>query len=398
MLVNHSLPGLGLVARVAAIVILVAAGACKSPKSESGASQGAASGPAKQPAGLPGQPESDLNEVVATIDGTPVTVAEFQDRINKQSPYVRARYTSLEQKKEFLDNMVRFEVLAAEAKKRGYDKDSEVLRAMKQGMIQRLLKEEFETRVKPEDITEAEMKKFYDEHLSDYNKPEEVRATAIVVKDKAKAQKVAAEAKLPANADAKAFRDLVTKYSEDEDTKARGGDLRFFTVDATTVPAPVAKAAFELKNVGDVAGPIETPNGFFIIKQAGNRKAINKSFDEVKRQIQNRLYRDKRTKAMQDFEADLKSKAKVELHPEALAKVRIDTTMPAAPEGEGPGMSPHGGGPGGPGVPPALQPGAPPPAPSASPTATPPASPTATPPAPAPTPAPASPPANPAKK
>src|SRR5215831_4958870 len=159
---------------VIAIGVSVALGACKSEKSE-GAPAASGSTPAKQPAGLPGQPESELKETVAVIDGTPVTVAEIQDRINKQSPYVRARYTSLEQKKEFLDNMVRFEVLAAEAKKRGYDKDSEVLRAMKQGMIQRLLKEEFETRVKPEDITEAEMKKFYDEHLSDYNKPEEVR-------------------------------------------------------------------------------------------------------------------------------------------------------------------------------------------------------------------------------
>jgi peptidyl-prolyl cis-trans isomerase C len=360
---------------VLALGALVAVGACKSGKPEAGASSastaagGAAAG--KPPAGLPGQSDADLTETVAVIDGTPLTVAEVQDRINKQSPYVRARYTSLEQKKEFLDNMVRLEVLAAEARKRGYDKDAEVVRTMKQVMIQRLMKEEFDTRVKPDDVTEAEMKKFYDEHLSDYNKPEEVRVSAIIVKDKAKAQKAAAEAKLPANADAKMFRDLVTKYSDDEETKSRGGDLRFFTADATTVPAPVAKASFELKNQGDVAGPVETPSGFYIIKQAGVRKAISKSFDEVKRQIQNRLYRDKRQKAMQDFESDLKTKAKVELHPDVLAKVKIDTTStpPGAEEG-GPG-SPHGGGvPGGlvsptPGSP-APAPGAPPAAPPAT--------------------------------
>ena len=58
--------------------------------------------------------------------------------------------------------------------------DPEVLRTMKQVMIQRLLKEEFDNRVKPEDVSEEEMKKFYEVHSSDYNKPEEVRVSAIV--------------------------------------------------------------------------------------------------------------------------------------------------------------------------------------------------------------------------
>src|SRR5688572_27533822 len=72
---------------------------------KSGASK--ASSPAKQPAGLPGQSEADLAQAVAVIDGQTITVAELQDRINKQSPYVRARYQSMEQKKEFLDTIVR---------------------------------------------------------------------------------------------------------------------------------------------------------------------------------------------------------------------------------------------------------------------------------------------------
>src|SRR5262249_23613934 len=60
------------------------------------------------------QKPEDLAEVLAKIDDVTITVGEFQDRINKQSPYVRQRYTSVERKKEFLDNLVRFEVLAKE--------------------------------------------------------------------------------------------------------------------------------------------------------------------------------------------------------------------------------------------------------------------------------------------
>jgi peptidyl-prolyl cis-trans isomerase C len=362
--------GLGLALGGAITLSVTAFMACKAKSPEAGTTS-AVPAATKQPPGLPGQSEAELAEPVAVIDGQTITVAEFQDRINKQSPYVRARYTSLDQKKDFLDTLVRFEVLAKEAKKRGYDQDAEVVRTMKQVMIQKLLKDEFESRVKPEDIKDDEMKKFYDAHSADYNKPEEVRVSAIIVKDKALAKKVADEAKLPASQDNKVFRDMVAKYSEDEDSKSRGGDLRFFAADTKTVPAEVVKAAFELKNQGDVGGPVATPSGFYILKQTGLRKAIDKPFDEVKRQIQNRLYRDKRTEAMETFVADLKKAAKIEIRQDALGKVKIDTSQPPAMPGGDvdavhgevmPGAPP-------PSMPPtrAITPGAPPPGPPGAP-------------------------------
>src|SRR5215472_9595492 len=138
---------------------------------------------------LKGQNASDLKEAVAKIDDLTITVGEFQDRLNQQSPYIRARYTSLERKKEFLDNMVRFEVLAKEAQSKGYDKDPEVIRTMKQ----KLMKDEFDNRVKLEDIRDDECLKFYKEHNDEYNKPEEVRVSDISVKDAKKAREVAKE-------------------------------------------------------------------------------------------------------------------------------------------------------------------------------------------------------------
>ena len=114
--------------------------------------------------------------MLAKVDDVTITVGEFQERINQQSPYVRARYTSLERKKEFLDNLVRFEVLAKEAERRGLDKDPEVVRTMKQVMIQKLLKDEFDKQ-RMEDISDAECKKYYDAHPEEFNKPEEVRVS-----------------------------------------------------------------------------------------------------------------------------------------------------------------------------------------------------------------------------
>ena len=95
----------------------------------------------------PPQSAEELKAPLAKIDDVVITLGEFQERINRQSPYIRARYTSLEQKKEFLDSLVRFEVLAKEAYKRGLDKDPEVVRTMKQVMIQKLMRDEFDLKI-----------------------------------------------------------------------------------------------------------------------------------------------------------------------------------------------------------------------------------------------------------
>ena len=60
----------------------------------------------------------DPSQVVAKVDDAVITVTDVQDRINKQSPFVRARYTNADKKKEFLDGLVKFEVMAAEAARR----------------------------------------------------------------------------------------------------------------------------------------------------------------------------------------------------------------------------------------------------------------------------------------
>ena len=56
-------------------------------------------------------------EALAKIDDVTITVDDFADRINKQTTNVRARYTTLERKKEILDNLISCEVLAKEAER-----------------------------------------------------------------------------------------------------------------------------------------------------------------------------------------------------------------------------------------------------------------------------------------
>jgi peptidyl-prolyl cis-trans isomerase C len=282
------------------------------------------------------QDNSELGQVVAKVDDNVITVGDVQERINKQAPFIRSRYTTIEKKKEFLDNLIRFEVMAAEAQKRGYDKDPEVIRVMKQQMISKFLQKDFESKLKVEDVPDAEVEKYYASHPEEFNRKDEVRVSQILLKDKAKADKVAAEVRaLPKGptADQKPFRDLVTKYSEDEDSKQRAGDLTFFDKDSVAYPKPLVDAAFKLAEVGDVAGPIKSDKGFHIIKLTQKKPGFTRPLAEVKRQIQQRLFRDLRTKSMEAFIADLRKKSKIDIHEDMLAKVLIDSGM----NGEGPG-------------------------------------------------------------
>ena len=311
-------------------ILLVAALACGCQKKSE---HGTAAEPTKGAPGgggtaSPPQSAEELKAPLAKIDDVTITLGEFQERINRQSPYIRARYTSLEQKKEFLDSLVRFEVLAKEAYRRGLDKDPEVVRTMKQVMIQKLMRDEFDAKVTAETVPEAEMKAYYDANLAEYVKPEEVRASAIILKNRAQADRVALEAKGDAGKTNKGFRDLVMKYSADEDTKLRGGDLRYFDTATKELPAPVVKGAFGLLNTGDVSGVLDAGNGnFYVLKQTGRRKSLTKSFDDAKPAIRNKLFRDNRLKAQKDFVDKLRTNAKIDVNEANLGKVRIDTSM-----------------------------------------------------------------------
>jgi len=323
---SHPLARFSLLAATAVLALGVPA--CKKNKGKGNAGGGA-----------------DPSQVVAKVDDAVITVGEFQDRLNKQSPFVRARFTTNEKKKEFLETLIRFEVMANEAERRGYDKDPDVLRVMKQQMISKFLQKDFESKLKVEDVPDAEVEKYYNDHPAEFNQKDEVRVSEVINKDKGKADKAYAEARAlpkaapPTTPEGKQFKDIVAKYSEDEEAKPRGGDLGFFDKDTTRYPKPVVEAAFKLAEVGDVAPPVKTDKGWAVIRLNQKRPGFNRPLAEVKHQIQQRLFRDTRSKAMDTFYAELKKKANIEINDANLSKVVIDTAgMGAGGPPMGPGM------------------------------------------------------------
>lgn len=265
------------------------------------------------------------------IGGNTITLGEFADRLGGQSPYLRARYNSPERRREFLDNMVRFELLSVEADKRGFDKSDDVARIRKQMMVQQMMQELFDKQgVKLSDITDDEIKSYYENNKPEFQKPPQVRASQIQLKDKATAEKVLKEIKAKP-ADMELFRKLATQYNQDPATKDSYGDLHFFSAEKDDTegpeaprPAAVRKAAFSLEKVGDVYPEVvQSEAGFHVVKLTGKRDAMNRSLDDARRLIQNRLWREKREQAIEKFVADLRAKANVKENLDLLAQVKV---------------------------------------------------------------------------
>ena len=264
------------------------------------------------------------------VGDTTITVGEFAQRLAEQSPYLRARYNSPERRREFLENMVRFELLAQEAQRRGLDADPEVRRTRDQVMIQQMMKSEFEDRIRLSDISDAETSSYYEAHRDEFVKPEQVRASDIRMANRAAAQRVLAQIQA-APSDVGLFRQLAEANNEDPETRDRFGDLRFFSRTGEpgdaheSVPREVNEAAFALTQIGSVAPHlVRVGDAYHIVKLTGRRAALNRSLEEVRRPIQNRLWREKREHAIQEFLTRLRTEGHVNENAAALASVHID--------------------------------------------------------------------------
>jgi peptidyl-prolyl cis-trans isomerase C len=295
---------------------------------------------------------SKSGPVVATVGNESITADEMRQRLNETSPFLRARYNTVERKKEFLENLVRNELLAQEAVRQGFDKSPAVKEQMKRAMIQELIKHQLDEKLTGADIPDEEMKKFYEAHIDDFVKAERARIFHIFLpakdaKEKAEQKKKAVALLKDIDAREKkgevsAFQNAATKESKDAASAAIGGDLRFLSKDELTkgYNAELANAAFDLKNPGDKGGPVETPTGIELVKMQVKTVAMNRSFEESKESIRQRMARERRSRDYDEWMKKLRESTKVSINDSELEKVQVEPA--AAPSGM-PGAQPMAG-------------------------------------------------------
>jgi TolA-binding protein len=118
------------------------------------------------------KPASKPGEVVARIGTREITTGDLQYELNRLPGYLREQLKSKDQKIEFLRNYIVQELLYDSAKRKGLDKDKEVregiLMAEKSLMAQKLLQQEIEADVKPENYSNADVELYYKANKEKY--------------------------------------------------------------------------------------------------------------------------------------------------------------------------------------------------------------------------------------
>jgi peptidyl-prolyl cis-trans isomerase C len=308
--------------RAAIIVLAVAAASC---------SKNAEQAPAVEDEWPKnGLTEAQASEVLATVGDRTITVGELADRLASQSPYLRARFESPERRKEFLDNLIRYELLIYEAKRRGYADKPEITRARRNAMIQQLVKMEVDEPLETSEISDADVKAIYDADPLEFNRPANLRASDILTKNRAEAKALLAEAKA---SNLSGFRKLARERSEDEKTSGDGGDLGFFeSTGEGDPPSAIRKAVFSLSKVGDVYPElIKEGDGYHIVMLTGRRAAVTRTYEQAKRAIRHKLVRERKDAAMEALTERLRKEIDVEVDYDALNRVEVD--LPELPQG-----------------------------------------------------------------
>jgi foldase protein PrsA len=147
-------------------------------------------------------------------------------------------------------------------------------------------------------VTDAQVKKYYDDHLTQYGVPEQREVAHILVKKKELAD--ALYKRIKAGED---FAKLAKQYSQDPGSKKLGGKL---TISKGQTVGPFDQTSFLLQT-GAISHPIKTDFGYHIIKAIGAVKAAKTTpFSKVKASINQQLVQQRKNEAMSTWSDKLK--------------------------------------------------------------------------------------------
>ncbi len=187
-----------------------------------------------------------------------------------------------------VDNMFVARSLAARARAAGLDKDPAVQKRLQQvqdGVLADLYVQKIEKEALPANL-EQRARELYLVDKAKFVTTEQVHVQHILVDLKGRTRDTARERALAAVRDAKAGEDFLavaTRYSDDPDKKRNGGDLGYNSPSAFVEPVRAAIAS--LKTKGEIAGPVESDQGFHVIRFVDRKPAEPVKFEAVAKDL-----------------------------------------------------------------------------------------------------------------
>src|SRR5258706_8615797 len=198
------------------------------------------------------------------------------------------------------EELVNREVLAQAAAKRGLDKNPDVAAQMAMASQAVLVRALFESEVKANPITDAQLQREYETFKSSMG-ANEYKVRHILVDKEDDAKTIIAELIKGGN-----FAKTAKKKSKDPGSKENGGDLDWGP--SARYVKPFADAITSMQKGQTTATPVKTDFGFHVIRLDDTRPLKVPEFSEIKEQFRQRAQQAQ----IQKLVAELRIKAKVE--------------------------------------------------------------------------------------
>ena len=227
-------------------------------------------------------------QTVGSVNGDRITKSELYDTMANV-------YGS-----SAVDSLITMKVIEKEADKRNVKvKDSEINEEVKayeesyggeealtsalksSGLTLEDLKEDIEVNIKIEklmqediEITEDEVKAYYEENKANYDQPEQVEVSHILVEDEETANGLLKKIK-----DGGDFAKLAKENSTDTATAENGGELGY--ISKGEMVEEFENAAFALEE-NEISNVVKSDYGYHIIKKTGHKEAKESTYEESK--------------------------------------------------------------------------------------------------------------------
>jgi peptidyl-prolyl cis-trans isomerase C len=294
---------------------------------------------------------SKQKSAVASVNGVliPKAYVEREIRRFEEQAHSQGQLVDESQREQLnrqaLDTLIDIELLYQESQRRGFEVTEERIEEQVNGLRTQFgdeegyaaaleqigisdaeLRSEFRRQLAIQDmidtdiapstsVSEQESTDFYEQNPAFFFRPEQVRASHILIlvspdageeeKSEARSRIEEIRERIAAGED---FAELAGRFSEDN-SSANGGDLGYFQREQMV--KPFADAAFALE-VGQISEVVTTEYGFHLIRVTDRREESVVPYEQVQLQIFEYLHREKVMVAIEELAAQLRSQAEIE--------------------------------------------------------------------------------------
>ena len=228
-------------------------------------------------------------DILLTYNGGEWTVKDLLDYINDIPTTNRPRLDNPARFRRDLGILMRDYFLSEEAKKRGLDNDPYVKKERSYWEDEFIFSRFWNDIISSTEISDQQVRDYYQSHGSRYMIPEKVQVQEIMVKTRQEAESLLKQLRQGAD-----FSELARHYSLRPSAKENDGDLGFINWGQY---GDISTTAFNMK-VGDLSAPIKLESGYSIIKLLGKERQRKMTFEEaneliladLRREMNNDIY------------------------------------------------------------------------------------------------------------